>query len=223
MTILGAAILDYIQYLKENSKDWSYEPLVVTKDAELMHEGFVTIKERPNNHTSPIQFYIDNPPTGLSSLIKAKTKGHYPRIIELRLAPGPVAKLNLKYWRMNGWLQNETSHSWRRSYYRKGTPVQQDGVTSFKVYSMERITKRKTKKAPHIIHRDVIDLTAQESAGTVARWTALTLDKSVRKTHGLGREKLSTWSQHMAVVLDGRNFMYENYNCGRFRSEIVYG
>jgi hypothetical protein len=220
MTILAAATLDYIQFLKSHSSGWSFEPLIVTSDDPLRHQQFVTVKGR-SNHVSPTQHYIDNPPTGVATLVKARTKGHYPRIIEIRLAPGPVAKLHLVYWRANGWRQNEISH--KRSYSRKYAPVQQRGETSFKVYATERITKRKSKKGHSLIHRDVIDLTAEESTNAVAKMTMLTLDKSLQKAHGAGRQKLSTWGQHMAVVLDGTNFMYDNYGWWGIRSEVVYG
>lgn len=225
MTILAAATLDFIEQLKKRSKGWMYEPLVVVNDDELKHLQFVTVKSRPNNHTSAIQFYIDNPPTGISTLIKTKTKDQYPRLIELRLVPGPGAKLHVKYWRVNGWRQNKMSiEDW--AYLRRHKPAQQDGKTHFRVYAMERITKR--KKRIGIIHRDVIDLTAQESAEYVANLTVLTLEKSLKKTHGTKTshknrsvEKLARWSSYMAVVLDGKNFMYDDTH--PLRAEIVYG
>ena len=225
MTILAAATLDFIEQLQKRGKGWTYEPLVVVSDDELKHSQFVMVKSRPNNHTSATQFYMDNPPTGVLTLIKAKTKNQYPRLIELRLAPGPGAKLHVKYWRMNGWRQNKMSIE-DCKHLRNYKPVQQDGKTNFKVYAMERITRR--KKRIGIIHRDVIDLTAQESAEYVANLTVLTLEKSLKKAHGAVTshknrrvEKLSKWCSYMAVVLDGKNFMYDDMH--PVRAEIVYG
>lgn len=224
MTILAAAALDFIEQLKQRSRGWVYEPLVVVNDDELKHSFFVTVKSRPNNHTSATRFYMDDPPTGVSTLIKAKTKGQYLRLIELRLAPGPAAKLHVKYWRINGWRQNKISIAdW--AYLRDRKPVQQDGKTHFQVYAMERITKR--KKGISTIHRDVIDLTTQKSAEYVANLTVLTLEKSLKKAHGTitshknrSVEKLSHWS-FLAVILDGKNFVYDDIH--PVRAEIVYG
>ena len=114
MTILAAAALDFIEQLKQRSRGrhirhaWIYEPLVIVSDDELKHSCFVTVKSRLN-HISATQFYIDDPPTGISTLIKAKTTGQYPRLIELRLAPGPDAKLHVKSGRINGWRQTKMS------------------------------------------------------------------------------------------------------------------
>ena len=224
MTILAAAALDFIEQLKQRSRGWIYEPLVVINDDKLKHSQFVTVKVRPNNHTSATQFYIENPPTGVLTLIKAKTKGQYPRLIELCLAPGPDAKLHVKYWRMNGWRQNKMSIEDGRHLHNH-KPVQQDGKTNFKVYAMERIIKRNRRSG--YIHRDVIDLTSQESVEYVANLAALTLEKSLGKIHGAATshknrriEKLSKWNFHMAIILDGMNFMYEG---DREERGIVYG
>ena len=234
MTILAAATLDFIEQLKQRSRGrhirhaWMYEPLVMVSDDELKHASFVTVKSRLN-HISATQFYIDDPPTGVSTLIKAKTKGQYPRLIELRLAPGPDAKLRVKYWRVNGWQQTKMSiedearlHS---PHLHLRNPVQQDGKTNFKVYAMERVTKR--RRGTSTIHRDVIDLTTQKSAEYVAKLTILTLEKSLKKIHGettshknRSVEKLSNWSI-LAVVLDGKNFVYDDIH--PLRAEIVYG
>jgi hypothetical protein len=213
MSILGAATLDFIQYLKDASTGWSFEPLVIVGDDLHQFNPFVTIKERPNNHTSPIQFYFDNPQTGPSSLIRAKQKG-YVRFIELRIAPGPAAKLCVRYWRGNGWKQTEKSFHWLNIH--REAPVQQSGERVFQVCPIERVTKR-NNKASHVIRRDVIDLAAVESSENVAKRAIQILNKSLEKCHGGNR--ISPW-RNLAVVLDGKNFMYDGY---RFQYEIVLG
>lgn len=220
--ILAVAAIDYIDHLKKHSKGWVFEPLVVTDDEPLQHERFVTVLTRPNNHTSPYEFYVDHPPTGVSTMVKASKSGRYPRLIEMRLDPGPTTKVLLRYWRVNGWKQNQVS--WlsladRVGFYsRRNVPVQQSNGRSFRVYAMDRVTKTKRKT---IIHRDTMDLAAVDSADTIARLTMATLEKSLAKAYGGGRhEKLKRWTEHLAVVLDGRNYHYDGH---RFGGEIVYG
>lgn len=219
--ILAAATIDYIDHLKKHSEKWVFEPLVVTDDHPLRHGRFVTVKTRPNNSVSPYEFYVENPPTGIATMVKATKSGHYPRLVELRLDPGPTAKVLLRYWRVNGWKQNQISHKWMSRYSHRNTPVQQSGETNFRVYAMDRVVKRKRKKQKSVIHRDTLDLAAADSADNVAQMTMMTLEKSLKKTHGGGRqEKLQKWTEHLAVVMDGRNFHYDGY---RFSAEIVYG
>lgn len=219
--ILAAAAIDYIDHLKKNSKGWVFEPLVVTSDEPLKHDRFVAVLPRPNNCVSPYEFYVDNPPTGVSTLIKASKRGHYARLIEMRLDPNPTTKVLLRYWRINGWKQNEVSHKWSSFYGPNSprvTPLQQSSVVDFRVYAIERMVKRRKKKA--VIHRDAMDLSAIDSADTVSKVTMATLEKSLAKAHGGGRrEKLKKYTDCLAVVMDGRNYHYEDY---RFFGEIVY-
>jgi hypothetical protein len=216
--ILAAAAIDFIDHLKKHSRGWVFEPLVVTDDDPLRHERYVTVLTRPNNHTSPYEFYVDHPPKGVATAIKAAKAGHYSRLIEMRLDPGPTAKVELRYWRVNGWKQNEVSHKFLSFYSHRNTPVQQSGETSFRVYAMERVTKTKRKT---YIHRDVLDLAAIDSADQVARMTMATMEKSLKKAYGGGRkEKLKKWTEHLAIVMDGRNYHYDGH---RFGGEIVYG
>lgn len=216
--ILAAAAIDYIDHLKKHSKGWTFEPLVVVDDEPLQHERFIRVRTRPSNGISPYEFYVENFPTGVSTLVKASKPGHYPRLIEIRIDPNPTTKVILRYWRVNGWKQTQTSCKGIFGFYsHKNTPVQQSGETTFRVYAMDRMTRRKKGKK---IHRDTMDLSVIDSANTVAQTTMATLEKSLMKAHGGGRrEKLKRWTDHLAVVMDGQNYHYDYY---RFGGEIVY-
>jgi len=208
--ILTVATIDYIDHLKKHSKGWTFEPLVSTVDKPLKHEQYLTAKSRPN-HISPCDFYLDHQQKGPITLVKATKPGHYPRLIELRLDQGPTAKMFLRYWRINGWKQNQVSYKWNSIYSRKHIPVQQFGEVNFRTYAMDRVVKGSGKRKS-VIHRDVLDLAVVDSADTTAQSTMATLEKSLKKSHGGGRrEKLRKWTLHLAIVMDGRNYHYDGY------------
>jgi hypothetical protein len=215
--ILAAAAIDFIDHLKKHSDGWVFEPLVMVDDTPLKHMGFVTIITKPNNRTSPYEFYLSKYPKGVSTLIKATKSGrlpriYYPRLIEMRLKVGPTAKIELLYWRANGWKQNQIPHG--RFYSHKSVPVQQPNESNFRVYAMERVTKTKRKS---YIHRDVLDISAIDSADRVAKLTMTTLEKSLEGV--FGREELADHTEHLAVMLDGHNFHYDrNWFC----AEVIY-
>lgn len=71
------------------------------------------------------------------------------------------------------------------------------------------ITKRQTKRSPHIIYRDLLDMAHPCGADIVAVKILKTLNKSLAKTHGLGKRSGQSLTARVAVVLDGRNFSWE--------------
>lgn len=217
--ILAAATISLIEKLQEFSSGWRFEPLVVTADDKLKHQGFVSVRPKPKN-ISPTDFLLSQSEDCVRtnfSLIKCNKKNVQPRIVELRLAQSPVPVIELYYWLMNGW--NQTKPPIRRFYNQRHVPKQEKGLVYYKVFQMERVTKATNHRHRGIIHRDLLHLSDDISFATVAQTVTHMLEKSLQKPLG-SKKQWNRYELEMAVVMNGKNFLYD---CGRIRCDVVRG
>jgi hypothetical protein len=205
MNILMASTLDLIDHLRELTKGWRIDPLVLCKDERLTHHGLTAVQTPPRGQSFTDYFAAESV-NEQYALIRLKIPHHTLRLIQCSLTND--TQLVLRYWRANGFRQNQSScgYGWRA----RKRIFDYDTQLVYHTFAIERITKgtkskgKKRRGRPNIIHRDRIEVGVPSSATRAALLAKETIEKSLDRRY----DDLRTRFTRLAVVLDGENFTY---------------
>ena len=211
MNMLGIAVLDFIDHLRNSIKGWQIEPMVL----HYNHGGYVQLL-RPLINQSPTTFFIDRmnivAKTRIDEIccIKIKFRKKSLRFIKCEMVLGDLV---LSYWTAEGWKQTGDLNNLnnRNQSHRAGPIFRPDFIYNvgpvFRLSKIIRVTKgrrnrgRKSPGSDSVTHIDKIVLNDPSSAGRVAKMTIATIMKSYEAT----KFKTSPWRTR-AIVLDGADF-----------------